>query len=87
MGKGEGTETIEKGGLIAREIIMGRGPTSPIPVDIRTAHPHKSPVDEEAVHTHGSPVNDETDHVYESTQIGDQIPQKNNGPIMRPWTL
>ena len=66
---------------------MGRGPTSLIPVDIRTAHPHKSPVDEEAVHIRGSLVNDGIDHVHESTQIGDQIPKKNDGPVMQPWIL
>jgi len=39
-GNGKGIEIIEKGGLIAGEIIMGQGPTSPVPVDNRCVHIH-----------------------------------------------
>ena len=67
MGNREGTATIEKKGLIAGEIIMGRGPTSLVPVNIRTVHIHKSPINKEAVHTRGGPVNVGTDHVHGST--------------------
>ena len=69
------------------EIIMGLGPTSLVLIKISIVHIHESLVDEEVVHTRGSPVNVGTDHVHGSTQTGDQIPRKNDGPIMRPWML
>jgi len=82
VGTGEGTETIEKGDLILREIVMGRGPVSLVPVDVRIVHIYGSPIDAGIVHIHGnpvdagtvhiheSPVNIETVHVHESMQTG-----------------
>ena len=66
MGTGEGTETIEKGDLIVREIVMGRGPVSLVPVDVRIVHIHRSPIDARIVHIHGNPVDAGTVHIHES---------------------
>ena len=86
-GNGKGIEITKKGGLIAGEIIMGRGPTNPVPVDNRTVHIHDSLVDKEADHTRRSPFNIGTDHIHRNTQTEDQIPRRNVDPVMRPWML
>ena len=43
---------------------MGRGPTNPVPVNIRIVHIHENPINEEAIHTRGSPVNVGIDHIH-----------------------
>ena len=75
VGTREGTETIEKGGLIVGEIVMEWGPTSLVPIDARI------------VRIHGSPVNVKTFHIHRSMQIEVQTPQKSDGPVMLPWML
>ena len=74
MGTGEGTETIEKGDLIVREIVMGRGPVSLVPVDVRIVHIHGSPIDAGIVHIHGNPIGTGTIQVHKSMQTEIQIP-------------
>ena len=71
MGIEEGTETTKKGGLIVGEIVMGRGPISPVLVDFRIVHIHWNPVDAGTVYTHGSLVNVRIDNVHGSTQTED----------------
>ena len=66
MGTGEGTETIEKGDLIVREIVMGRGPVSLVSIDVRIVHIHGSPIDAGIVHIHRNPVDAGTVHIHES---------------------
>ena len=66
MGTGEGTETIEKGDLIVREIVMGRDPVSLVPVDVRIVHIQGSPIDAGIVHIHRNPVDAGTVHIHES---------------------
>ena len=70
MGIGEGTEITEKGDLIMGKIVMGRGPISPIPVDVGTVHIHGNPIGVGTVHIRRSLINVEIIHVYGNMQTG-----------------
>ena len=65
MGTEGGTETAEKGNLIV-ETVMGRGPISLVPVDVRTVHTHGTSINAGTVHIHGSHVNIRTTHDHGS---------------------
>ena len=64
----------EKGKLIVGEIDMGRGPISPVFINVRTVRVHRSPVDTKTVPIPESHVDIGTVHAYASMLTGVQIP-------------
>ena len=44
MGTGEGTEITEKGDLIVGKIVIGWGPISLVPINVRMVHIHGIPL-------------------------------------------
>ena len=90
---------IEKGGLVVREIDVGRDSINPVPVHAGIVPIRKNHVDARTVpilESHDdtrtfpnleSCVNARTvhDHMYMPTEV--QIPQRSNGPTMLLWML
>jgi len=68
-------------------IAMGPGLISLVSIDVEIVHIRGSHVDAGTVHIHGSPINVGTVHVHGNMQIGVQIPQKSDGPVMLTWML
>ena len=87
MGTGEGTEITEKGDLIVGKIVIGWGPISLVPINVRMVHIHGNPIDVETVYIHGSPVNIGTVHIHRNMQTGVQIPQRSDDLVTPPWML
>ena len=87
MGTREGTEITERGDLIVGKIVMGQGPISLVPVDVKIAHIHGNPIDTKTVHIHRIPVNIESIHVQGNMQTEVYILQRSDNPIMLPRLL
>ena len=87
MGTRKGTETTDKGEMIAWEIKAKRALASSVPNNSRAGHSPENHADAGTTHTPERLVITRTVHIRTGMITEDQIHQRNSDPTMLPWTL
>ena len=76
---------IEKGGLVVREIDVGRDSINPVPVHAGIVPIPESHIDAGTIPNPESRVKNETIHIHASMLTEVQTPQRGDSPTMPLW--